>query len=279
MSSLLEKIAKAKNYILGLYSQSSSGTLSPEIGIILGTGLGPIAQSLQVELEIPYADIPHFMRPTVDGHTGKLLLGHLNGKSVVMMQGRFHFYEGFSMEEIAFPVRLMQALGIKSLLITNIAGGVYPSFSLGDIMVIKDHINLLGANPLIGINQDCLGPRFPDMSEPYSRDMMGKLMAIGDSLGIRLQKGVYACMSGPCLETAAEYRMLKIIGADAVGMSTVPEVIAAVHGGLKVAALSLITDVCDPDDLKPINIPEIMRVVGEAEPRLAALVGALVSQI
>lgn len=279
MPTLPEKIASAKAYILKLYGQSKREFQPPDIGMILGTGLGPIAESMQVDLEIPYTDIPHFHQTTVDGHIGKLLLGRLKGKSMVMMQGRFHFYEGFTMEEIAFPVRLMQALGIKTLLITNIAGGVNAAYALGDIMVIKDHINLLGTNPLIGKNYEALGPRFPDMSEPYSRNLIGKLGYISASLGLNLQTGVYACMSGPGLETAAEYRMLKIIGADAVGMSTVPEVIAAIHGGLKVAALSLITDICNPDNLQPINIPEIMRIVAETEPKLAALVGALVAEI
>jgi purine-nucleoside phosphorylase len=253
--------------------------LRPEIGIILGTGLGPVAAHLEADAEIPYADIPHFAKPTVDGHEGRWLSGRLSGRDVAVMHGRLHFYEGHSMEDIAFPVRVMKALGVRSLLLTNIAGGVNPGYALGDLMVITDHINLLGTNPLIGPNEGRLGPRFPDMSEPYSRALQARLMAIGEGLGIPLKRGVYACMSGPCLETAAEYRMLRIIGADAVGMSTVPEVIAAVHAGLRTVALSLITDACDPDDLKPIDIPEIMRVAGEAEPKIAQLVRALAAEM
>lgn len=253
--------------------------LVPEIGVILGTGLGPLAKDLEMDAEIDYRDIPHFPAATVEGHAGKWLSGQLAGRPLAVMQGRFHCYEGHSMDDIAFPVRVMKALGIKALLLTNIAGGINPGFALGDIMAITDHINLLGTNPLIGANHDSIGPRFPDMSEPYHRELLRKLAPIAAARGISLRTGVYACMSGPCLETAAEYRMLRVLGADAVGMSTVPEVIAAVHAGLKVAALSLITDVCDPDNLKPIDLPEIFRVVGEAEPRMAALVEALVREI
>ncbi len=271
---LLAKIESARAFI------SSRSKQAPEIGIILGTGLGPIASALEVDSKIPYQDIPHFPLPTVDGHDGQLLLGKLSGKQVVMMQGRLHFYEGHSMETIAFPIRVMKALGIKTLIITNIAGGVNSKYALGDLMVIADHINLLGTNPLIGANHSELGPRFPDMSEPYSRSFIEKVFETASTLApefdLKIHKGVYACMSGPCLETAAEYRMLRIIGADAVGMSTVPEVIAAVHLGLKVCAISLITDYCDPDNLQPINIPEIMRVAGEAEPKLGKLVRALI---
>jgi purine-nucleoside phosphorylase len=267
---LSEKLAAAKAFI------QSRSLLVPEAGIILGTGLGPIAAHLEPEAEIDYGDIPHFARPTVEGHAGKWILGRMAGRNVAVMQGRFHFYEGHSMEDIAFPVRLMRALGASRLLITNIAGGVNPGFVPGDLMILTDHINLLGTNPLIGRNDETVGPRFPDMSRPYNRDLIAKLSALGETLGIPLKRGVYACMSGPCLETAAEYRMLRILGADAVGMSTVPEVIAAVHAGLKVAALSLITDACDPDDLHPIDIPAIMRVAGEAEPKLARLVKGLV---
>lgn len=252
---------------------------APDIGIILGTGLGSIAKNLQVDAEIPYREIPHFAQPTVDGHDGNWISGKLAGRNVAVMQGRFHFYEGHSMEDIAFPVRVLRALGARAVFITNIAGGVNAGFAMGDLMAITDHINLLGTNPLIGPNHDSIGPRFPDMSEPYHRRYVARLSELAAARGMNLRKGIYACMSGPCLETAAEYRMLRILGADAVGMSTVPEVIAAVHTGLKVAAVSLITDVCDPDDLKPINIPEIMRVAGEAEPRLAALVEAMAAEM
>jgi purine-nucleoside phosphorylase len=273
MSALLESLEQARAFLAPRTKQS------PEVGIILGTGLGPLAAKLQVETEVPYADIPHFPAATVDGHAGIWVGGTLAGRAVCMMQGRFHAYEGHSLQDIAFPIRVMKLLGVKSLLLTNIAGGVNAGFALGDIMAITDHLNLLGGNPLIGRNEERIGPRFPDMSEPYNRELLRKLIPMAAARGIALRTGVYACMSGPCLETAAEYRMLRILGADAVGMSTVPEVIAAVHAGLKVAALSLITDVCDPDNLKPIDIPEIFRVVGEAEPRLAALVEALVPEM
>ncbi|HKP96508.1 MAG TPA: purine-nucleoside phosphorylase [Fibrobacteria bacterium] len=270
---ILGKIAAARSHIAG------RSRLAPEVGLILGTGLGPVAASLEIEADIAYADIPHFAKPTVDGHDGRWLSGSLAGRPVAVMQGRFHFYEGHSMEDIAFPVRVMKALGVRSLFITNIAGGVNPGYRLGDLMVLTDHINLLGTNPLIGPNAEPLGPRFPDMSRPYDRDLAARLIALGAARGMALKRGVYACMSGPCLETAAEYRMLRILGADAVGMSTVPEVIAAVHAGIKVAAVSLITDACDPDDLQPIDIPEIMRVAGEAEPKLAQLVRGLVPEM
>jgi purine-nucleoside phosphorylase len=253
--------------------------LKPEIGVILGTGLGPVAAHIEVDAEIAYADIPHFAVPTVDGHEGKWVSGRLSGRDVAVMQGRLHFYEGHTMADLAFPIRVMKALGVKSLLVTNIAGGVNAGYRLGDLMVITDHINLLGTNPLIGPNDDEVGPRFTDMSEPYSRRLRAKLLALGEKQGIPLKQGVYACMSGPCLETAAEYRMLRVIGADAVGMSTVPEVIAAVHAGLDTVALSLITDACDPDDLKPIDIPEIMRVAEEAQPKIAQLVRALAAEM
>ena len=273
MAFLSEKIEAARAYIAG------HTRLTPQIGIILGTGLGPVAASLEPDAELDYGQIPHFAQPTVDGHDGKWISGLISGTPAAVMRGRFHFYEGHSMEDIAFPVRVMKALGVRSLLITNIAGGVNAGFRPGDLMVITDHINLLGTNPLIGRNEEAVGPRFPDMSQPYDRALVAKVMALGERMGIVLKKGVYACMSGPGLETAAEYRMLRIIGADAVGMSTVPEVIAAVHAGLKVAALSLITDACDPDNLQPINIPEIMRVAGEAEPKLAQLVRGLTKEM
>jgi purine-nucleoside phosphorylase len=273
MPALLEKIEAARAHLSGSFRTP------PEIGVILGTGLGPIAAHLEIDADLPYAGIPHFARPTVDGHDGRWLFGRMAGRSMAVMQGRFHYYEGHSMEDIAFPVRVMKALGVKSLFITNIAGGVNPGYQLGDLMVITDHINLLGANPLIGPNTDALGPRFPDMSRPYDKALAGRLIALGAARGMALKRGVYACMSGPCLETAAEYRMLRILGADAVGMSTVPEVIAAVHAGLRVVALSLITDACDPDNLQPIDIPEIMRVAGEAEPKIAQLVRDLLPEM
>ena len=274
MPDLLKKIENARAFIL------ARSRVVPEVGLILGTGLGPVILAhLEKAADIAYSDIPHFPLPTVDGHEGRWLMGKMGGASVAIMQGRFHFYEGHSLDAIAFPVRVMKALGVHTLLITNIAGGVNPQLALGDLMVIQDHLNLLGTNPLIGPNLESIGPRFPDMSQPYNRSLNSTLIALGEAQSLVLKKGVYACMSGPCLETAAEYRMLRIIGADAVGMSTVPEVIAAVHAGLKVAAISLITDACDPDNLQPINIPEIMRVATEAEPKLAKLLVGLIQRL
>jgi len=270
MIGIREKIEAASGFL------RAASSVPPEIGIVLGTGLGPIAEEMQAESRVSFSDIPHFARPTVDGHDGQWISGTLSGRRVAVMQGRLHFYEGHTMEDIAFPVRVMKALGVGALIITNISGGVNPDLAPGDLMVVTDHINLLGTNPLIGPNPDFLGPRFPDMSRPYDRTLAAKLFELAGEQGIPLKRGVYACMSGPCLETAAEYRMLRIIGADAVGMSTVPEVIAAVHAGIRVAALSLITDACDPDDLQPIDIPRIMRVAGEAEPKIARLLRGLV---
>ena len=222
----------------------------------------------------PTSPAPRWTATRDDGFPERLA-----GRAVAVMQGRFHFYEGHSMEDIAFPVRVMKALGVAFPAHHQHRRRRQSRFAFGDMMVVTDHINLLGTNPLIGRNEEAVGPRFPDMSRPYDRALAGSLLALGQKHGLSLKRGVYACMSGPCLETAAEYRMLRIIGADAVGMSTVPEVIAAVHAGLKVAALSLITDACDPDDLQPINIPEIMRVAGEAEPRIARLLRDMVAEM
>ena len=270
MPSLSEQIESARAHIAGRVR------LQPEIGVILGSGMAHVAAHLEIDAELPYADIPHFAVPTVDGHEGKWISGRLSGRSVAVMQGRLHFYEGHSMADLAFPIRVMKALGVKSLLVTNIAGGVNAGYRLGDLMVITDHINLLGTNPLIGPNDDEVGPRFTDMSEPYSRRLRAKLLALGEKHGIPLKQGVYACMSGPCLETAAEYRMLRVIGADAVGMSTVPEVIAAAHAGLKAFGVSCITDRCIPEELKPVDIDEILRVAAEAEPKMRRLVRRLI---
>jgi purine-nucleoside phosphorylase len=251
----------------------------PQIGVILGTGLGSFAQSMQVESEIPYESSPHFARVTAEGHAGKLVLGTLGGKSAAALQGRFHYYEGYSLDQITFPVRLLKALGCETLLVTNIAGGMNPQFKTGDLMVITDHINLMGVNPLVGPNYEELGPRFPDMSQPYARDFVELAAACALDLKIPLHRGVYSAMTGPCLETAAEYRMLRILGADAIGMSTVPEVIAAVHAGLKVLGLSLISDLCLPDALKPVSLPELFAVVAEAEPKMAGLVKEVIGRM
>ncbi|MBF0430158.1 MAG: purine-nucleoside phosphorylase [Fibrobacteria bacterium] len=269
---LLTQIEESKKAI------TAKCDLTPKTGIILGTGLGSLANLIEEQTCIPYEDIPHFVTSTVEGHSGKLILGTLSGKPVVAMQGRFHFYEGYSMQEITFPVRVMKALGIETLIVSNACGGLNHQFLPGDIMVITDHINLLGQNPLIGKNYHKLGPRFPDMCEPYTKEYITKITAIALEKGIPIQKGVYACMSGPCLETAAEYRMLKIIGADVIGMSTVPEVITAVHARLKVVGLSVITDACLPDALEPVDIDRIIATAAKAEPNLVTLIKTFVKE-
>ena len=253
--------------------------LRPDAGIILGTGLGGLAQEVVPEVVVEYPEIPHFPVSTVESHKGRLILGTLAGKNVMVMQGRFHYYEGYTMEQVTFPVRVMKALGAGTLLISNAAGGMNPQFSKGDIMVITDHINLIGDNPLIGLNDDSLGPRFPDMSEPYSTELIGIANEVALTLGIRLERGVFVAVSGPNLETRAEYRYLRAIGADAVGMSTVPENIVAVHAGMRVLGMSIITDECFPDSLQPVRIDEVIAVASRAEPRLTAILKGVVSKL
>ena len=244
----------------------------PSVGIVLGTGLGGVAEKIKASARIPYEEIPHFPTSTVDTHAGELIVGKLAGKTVVALSGRFHYYEGHSLQEVTFPVRVAKALGIKTLIVSNACGGLNPQFRAGDIMLISDHINFIGDNPLIGPNDDSLGPRFPDMSEPYTRSLIELAESVALSKGIKLQRGVYLACAGPCLETRAEYRMMRGMGADVVGMSTVPEVIVAVHAGLKVLGFSVITDECFPDALEPANIDKIIEIANEAEPRLTILV-------
>jgi purine-nucleoside phosphorylase len=254
-------------------------TMKPDIGIILGTGLGGLAKEIRKETVIDYEQIPHFPVSTVESHHGKLIFGTLAGKKVVAMQGRFHYYEGYTMRQITLPVRVMGArggLGVKNLLISNAAGALNPLFRRGDVMIIVDHINLLGDNPLIGPNDDDLGPRFPDMSEAYNRKLVALAEGVALDQKIRVQKGVYAAMPGPNLETAAEYRFLRIIGADAVGMSTIPETIVANHMGMKVLGVSIITDECFPDALRPTNVEEIIAVANRAEPKLTRIMKEVV---
>ncbi|MBW7863774.1 MAG: purine-nucleoside phosphorylase [Candidatus Hydrogenedens sp.] len=246
--------------------------LVPEIGIILGTGLGSLADKIEADAVISYGDIPHFPASTVDGHAGELILGRLAGKRVVALSGRFHRYEGYSLQQVTYPVRVAKALGVHTLVVSNAAGGMNPQFKAGDLMVITDHINLMGDNPLIGPNDDALGPRFPDMSEPYSMELVELAETVALACGVKLQRGVYLAVTGPCLETRAEYRFMRFLGGDAVGMSTVPEVIVAVHAGLKVLGFSAITDECLPDALKPADIEKIIAIANEVEPRLTALV-------
>ncbi len=273
MSDLKREIEDSVNFI------RTKVKSKPTLGIILGTGLGALADDITNKTVIDYGDIPHFPLSTVESHHGKLIFGNLGGKEVVAMQGRFHFYEGYSMEQITLPVRVMKFLGAKTLIVSNAAGGLNPNFRRGDIMVIVDHINLLGGNPLIGPNDDSIGPRFPDMSEPYSKELIGLSMQAALDNGIRVERGVFAAMTGPSLETRAEYRFLRMIGADAVGMSTVPEDIVAVHMGMKVCGFSVITDECFPDSLVPADVQEIIRVANGAQPKLTKLMKAVIERI
>jgi purine-nucleoside phosphorylase len=252
---------------------------SVEIGIVLGTGLGRLAESIEKDVQLAYNFIPHFPISTVESHFGRLIFGTLGGKKVVAMQGRFHYYEGYTMYQITYPIRIMKLLGAHTLLLSNAAGAVNLTYKLGDLMIIRDHINLLPENPLRGINLDQFGPRFPDMSQPYDRTLIAKAKSIAQNLGIPVQEGVYAAVQGPNLETAAEYRYLRIIGADVVGMSTVPECIVANHMGMRVFAMSIVTDIGDPDNLKPVSLEEIIQVANQAEPKLTQIFTELVRSL
>lgn len=251
---------------------------SPRVGIILGTGIGLLAQQITTEASIDYESVPHFLRATATGHRGRLVCGKLAGASVVAMEGRFHPYEGYSLAEITLPVRVMKALGAELLVVTNACGGMNPNYAQGDIMVIDDHINLLGGNPLVGINDDRLGPRFPDMAQPYDPALVERALAIARGEDFVAHKGVFVAVLGPNLETRAEYRFLRMIGADAVGMSTVPEVIVAVHSGLRVLGLSIVTDVCLPDALAPVDVQQIIAAAGAAEPKLRKIILGILAE-
>ena len=273
MISLRERIEEAATHLRTHSDQK------PKIGIILGTGLGNLAEAIQVHATVPFQDIPHFPASTATSHEGNLLFGQLEGKEVVAMQGRLHAYEGYTAEEITLPVRVMKALGMETLLISNACGGLNPQYQAGDIMIIEDHINLMTDNPLIGVNDDRLGPRFPDMSEPYDLKMVDAALGIARQGDFVAHKGVLVSVTGPNLETRAEYRFLRMIGADVVGMSVIPEVITAVHCGLKVVGFSVVTDMCLPDALQPAVVEEIIATANAAEPKLRALVEGVVQQI
>jgi len=262
----LERVERAADAVRARFARR------PDVAIILGTGLGGLAGRIAVEETIEYADIPAFPLSTVESHAGRLLCGSLSGKTVVAMQGRFHRYEGYSLAQVTFPVRVLRALGAGTLIVSNACGGMHPLWAAGDLMLIADHINLLGDNPLIGPNDDRLGPRFPDMSEPYDRTLRGVARTVAAELKVTLREGVYVSVPGPNLETRAEYRFLRGIGADVVGMSTVPEVIVAIHGGMRVLGISIITDQCLPDALEPASVEKIIAVASRAEPNLTALV-------
>ena len=251
----------------------------PETGIVLGSGLGNFLSEVKIEASISYNDIPHFPVSTVEGHDGNLVFGELNGKKIVAMAGRFHYYEGYSAQVVVYPVRVMKFLGIRHLLLSNAAGGLNTSFKVGDLMIINDHISMSVVNPLIGKNEDALGPRFPDMSEPYSKDLIIKAKEVGELLKIHLHEGVYYGVTGPTFETHAEYRMIHRLGADAVGMSTVQENIAAVHMGLKVFAISIITDMGIRDDDSVITHEEVLEAAKQAEPKLTAIFKELVARL
>jgi len=251
----------------------------PDVAIVLGTGLGGLAREIDVAESVEYADIPGFPLSTVESHAGRLLCGTLGGQTVVAMQGRFHRYEGYSLQQVTFPVRVLRALGAKTLVVSNACGGMREEWAPGDLMLIADHINLLGDNPLIGENDDRLGVRFPDMSEPYDTGLRSVARAVASEQGTVLREGVYVAVTGPNLETRAEYRMLRAIGADVVGMSTVPEVIVAVHGGMRVLGVSIITDQCIPETLVPAELETIIATAGRAEPQLTALVRGVLERV
>ncbi len=248
-------------------------------GLILGTGLGGLATKIKTEVAIPYAEIPHFPRSTAPSHAGKLLCGTLEGVAVMAMEGRIHYYEGYSLQQVTFPIRVMKAMGADTLVVTSAVGGMNPQYSLADIVILEDHINLMPDNPLRGINDDRLGPRFPDMSEPWNRNLVEKARRIALGLGISAHKGVLVAVSGPNLETRAEYRMLRMMGADIVGMSTVPECIAAVHAGLKTVGFSIVTDMCLPDALEPADISKILKIAAQGGERLERLLVELFRQL
>lgn len=273
MSTIMTQIDEAVSYI------RTQTSFEPEVGIVLGTGLGGLADEIQPVAEISYDQIPNFVVSTVESHEGKLIFGTLGGRNVVAMQGRFHFYEGYTMQQIVFPIRVMKYLGVHSLVISNACGGMNPIYSKGDLMIMNDHINLLGDNPLIGVNEEKLGPRFPDMSEPYTQKLIALAEKIALEEKIMVQKGVYVAVAGPCLETRAEYRFLRGIGADVVGMSTVPEVIAARHMDLQVFGLSVITDECFPDALEPVDVQDIIATAMAAQPNLTRLMKCLIEQM
>ena len=270
---MIKEINKTVEFIKSKYSTA------PSVGIVLGSGLGSFTDEIEIEFEIMYSNIPHFPVSTVEGHSGKLIFGNLSGKKVVAMAGRFHYYEGYTTQEVVFPIRVMKYLGIKTLVISNAAGGLNTSYKVGDLMIIKDHISLLTINPLLGKNEIELGPRFPDMSEPYKNYLIEKAKRIAGENNIDLKEGVYAGVTGPTFETRAEYKMLNLLGGDAVGMSTVQEVIAAVHLGLPVFAMSVITDVGIREEENTITHEEVLQAAKEAEPKLTLIFKQLIGQL
>ena len=273
MSDLVQKINETLN-VIHKHTRDSY-----PIGIILGTGLGALVKEIKVEHEIDYAELPHFPLSTVESHHGKLIFGEIGNKKVVALQGRFHYYEGYSMQQITFPIRLMKFLGVETLLVSNACGGMNPLFKRGDVMIMDDHINLLGDNPLIGKNEDELGPRFPDMSEPYSKKLIALAEEVALENKIKVHRGVYVAVPGPNLETRAEYRYLRATGADVVGMSTIPENIVANHMGMKVLGFSIITDECFPESLRPVDVSEIIATAMKAEPKMTLIMKEVIKRL
>ncbi len=276
-STLMTQIHEAADAVLARLKGANAP--APTVGIILGTGLGDFADALEGAVVVPYASIPHFPRSTVESHAGELHIGKLGGQVVAVMKGRVHYYEGYTMQQVAFPVRVLKAIGCTTMIITNAVGGMNPDMPAGTIVVTTDHINLMGDNPLIGPNDDALGPRFPDMSEPYSRALVAHAEKVALELRQPLQRGVFVGVPGPNLETAAEYRFLRGIGADVVGMSLVPENIVAVHGGMRVLAFNVVTDACLPDALHAVDIAAVLAVAGRTAPALTRLVTEVVRRI
>ncbi|MBX9781914.1 MAG: purine-nucleoside phosphorylase [Chitinophagaceae bacterium] len=273
MSELIHHIKETVAFIRQHYKHDS------EVGVVLGSGLGHFTEELSVEKEISYNEIPHFPVSTVEGHKGKLVFGKLGNKNVVVMAGRFHYYEGYSIQDVVYPIRVMKYLGIKTLILSNAAGGVNPSYNVGDLMIIKDHISQFSINPLIGKNENELGTRFPDMSEPYKKDLIAKAKKIAAGLHINVQEGVYLSVTGPTFETRAEYKMIHVLGADAVGMSTVPEVIVAVHMNIPVFAMSVITDIGIREEENVITHEEVLEAAAAAEPKMTTIVKHLVMEL
>ncbi len=272
-NNLIQQLSETTAHIRSKYNEQ------PLIGVVLGSGLGNFTGGMQVECEIEYSALPHFPVSTVKGHSGKLIFGKMAGKNVVVMAGRFHYYEGYTPQQVVYPIRVMKMLGVKTLLISNAAGGVNTSFKVGDIMIIKDHISLFIINPLLGKNEEALGTRFPDMSEPYSKDIISKAKSIAGDLNYEVKEGVYCGVTGPTFETRSEYKLIKAVGGDAVGMSTVQEVIAAAHAGMKVFAMSIITDLGIREEDNIITHEEVLAAANEAEPKLTAIFKGLVGAL
>ena len=270
---LIEQLSETISYIKLKFKKQ------PTIGVVLGSGLGNFIDEIEVNAEISYTDLPHFPVSTVKGHSGKLILGKMQGKDIVVMSGRFHFYEGYSVQQVVYPIRVMKLLGVKTLLISNAAGGVNTSFKAGDLMIINDHISLFTLNPLLGKNEDELGIRFPDMSEPYNKELINKAKIIAKNLGYDIKEGVYCGVTGPSFETRAEYKLIKTVGGDAVGMSTIQEVIAAVHAGMKIFAISIISNMGIRDEENEVTHEEVLSAANAAEPKMTAIFKQLINEL